>query len=99
MDIPKSKEYPFEYKFDNSLDFDFDIETPWPSLDNPKSTDDYVQTDFIYNQDSPYPITIIKLDYNNGFKVIHINTRDYLIVKTNWELDKMKNGKYLPRIQ
>ncbi|WP_416349739.1 hypothetical protein [Mammaliicoccus lentus] len=99
MNIPDSKEYPFEYKFDKSSDFDLTIETPWVSLDNHETIEDYADVDFIYDQDVPYPITIIKTDYHNGFKTISINTRHNVIVKTNWELDKMKDGKYLPRIQ
>src|SRR5690606_2777578 len=99
MDKPNSKVYPFEYKFDKSFDFDFTMETPWVSIDNPEELEDYADIDVIYDQDEPYPITIIKTDYNNGFKTISINTRHNVIVKTNWELDRMKDGKYLPRIQ
>ena len=87
--------YPFEKKFDKNTGkkIEFFLETPW------------VDDDKFYEQSkaevlADYPdLKVIKSDYDNGFKTILIETDKYFILKTNWELDRLKDGTYLPRIQ
>ena len=87
--------YPFELKFDrhSGEKIEFFMETPW--VDDDKF---YEQSNVEVIADYP-GIKVIKSDYDNGFKMILIETDKYYILKTNWALDKLEDGTYLPRIQ
>lgn len=87
-----------QYKFEYTLEATDEnptvrqvVETPW--------VDDYekeVENETIY---SDAKLAIIESAYNNGFRVRMINTAEKSIMQTNWELDYVKPGHYLPKIQ
>ncbi|MDJ1088029.1 hypothetical protein [Macrococcoides caseolyticum] len=90
-----TKNYPFELFFDKRTgqEIKFNLETPWVDEDSFwEQSNTEVLLDFNGSK-------VIKSDYDNGFKVIFIETPDCYCIKTNWELDSMPGGNYLPRIQ
>ncbi|MCD3219472.1 hypothetical protein GP484_06305 [Mammaliicoccus sciuri] len=88
--------YPFEKIFDKRIsDLEFDIETPWIDEDE---FWDVADVEILVNDTDPF-MRAVKTDYKNGFKLFVIENDYKVFVKTNWALDKLPNGSFLPRIQ
>lgn len=90
------KNYPYkiEIPINNGESKEIKIETPW--IDDDKDIWEYIQAEKIFDEDD---FKVVKIDYDNGFKVIFISTPDKLVYKTNWQLDDTGQGTLLPRIQ
>lgn len=91
------EKFPFEYKVEvpaNRGSSNLDIEIPW--LDEDRDLIDQMERDVIYADDE---LHVIEQRYENGFHIIFIQTAEKIILKSNWELDDMGNGSFLPRIQ
>ncbi len=89
--------FPFEYLVEPTLDnpeIEMEIEIPW--WDEEKGPLEQMQRDVIFEDEN---IKVFDQLYENGFHAFFIQTPTKGIIKTNWELDEMKNGVYLPRIQ
>lgn len=91
------QEYPFTMKVDKATHSPrhFTIETPW--LDEGELE---TRTEFerIFSERNPF-VEVTKVHYDNGFKIITLETPVYVIYRTNWQLDTLENGNFLPRIQ
>ncbi|HCY8319032.1 TPA: hypothetical protein O1956_001867 [Staphylococcus aureus] len=93
----KQNEYPFimrQSKLTNEK-VNFTIETPW--LDEGEF-ETRVKFEKVFSESNPF-IEVSKIHYDNGFKMMILETPDYIAYRSNWELDELPNGNLLPRIQ
>lgn len=93
----EQKEYPFvmrQSKLTNKK-VNFTIETPW--LDKGEF-ETKANLEKVFSESNPF-IEVTKVHYDNGFKVMTLETPDYIVYKSNWKLDELPNGNLLPRIQ
>lgn len=96
MNQYETKNYPFEISIDSKkFNGELQIETPW--IDEGKFWDE-VESEVLVDRNDPF-LRIVKSDYKNGFKLILIEYSSKTIIKTNWALDEMEEGIFLPRIE
>lgn len=91
------KEYSFTMKVSKLTNKKrhFTIETPWLEKGELETK---VNLEIVFAERNPL-VEVTKFHYDNGFKIMTLETPDYIVYKSNWQLDELPNGNLLPRIQ